>query len=254
MRKQTEYYIENKDSDKLVVFIHGIVEGTNQFRNLAKIAYRNGYSAYVILLPGHGGTSEDFQKTSYHEWVYAVGYKMQVLKEMYSEIILVGHSMGSLIAICEAIFMPSKITKLVLIDTPLNIRVSRKVIKSSLNILLGNVNDEYTKMQQDAMAVSIDHSMAYFRWIKRYLELFSLIRFTKKHVAKLNKEMLLVFASKDEFVDLISLKYFKRIQKLLVLKHSGHFAYNPKDMKILEREFKKFLIAPATNELSLIHI
>lgn len=48
-----------KNTDTIVIFIHGIVEGPAQFKDLMKLTIQHGYSAVSLLLPGHGGTGKD---------------------------------------------------------------------------------------------------------------------------------------------------------------------------------------------------
>ena len=41
-----------KNTDTIVIFIHGIVEGPAQFKDLMKLTIQHGYSAVSLLLPG----------------------------------------------------------------------------------------------------------------------------------------------------------------------------------------------------------
>ena len=52
-----------KNTNTIVIFIHGIVEGPAQFKDLMKLTIQHGYSAVSLLLPGHGGTGKDFARS-----------------------------------------------------------------------------------------------------------------------------------------------------------------------------------------------
>ena len=41
---------ENVDSNTMVIFVHGVIEGPNQFKEFAKIAYKENFSYSAILL------------------------------------------------------------------------------------------------------------------------------------------------------------------------------------------------------------
>ncbi|MDD3038219.1 hypothetical protein [Bacteroides sp.] len=56
---QQPQYIHIEGAQSIVIFIHGIVEGPNQFLHLMGIGSSAGYSVASLLLPGHGGSSKE---------------------------------------------------------------------------------------------------------------------------------------------------------------------------------------------------
>lgn len=238
------YYKQHPMSKKVVIFIHGIIEGPKQFRSLGQIAYQAGYSIYILLLPGHGGSSNAFANTDFRAWTYYVSREIRRMKGLYEEIIIVGHSMGALFALCEAAVDGGKIKALFLIDTPLVVHLKPRIIKSSYKIMSGIVKpwENYTLSEYKAISVSKTHGLGYIKWLHRYIELLSIIRYTKKQISKVNVPLFLVFADKDEFVSLKSKNYFKgKSAKYLYLMDSGHFCYNHSDLMKLEENYKIFL-------------
>lgn len=238
------YYKQHPMSKKIVIFIHGIIEGPKQFRSLAQIAYEAGYSTYILLLPGHGGSGSAFANIDFRAWTYYVSREIRRMKSLYEEIIIVGHSMGALFALCEAAVDYEKIKALFLMDTPLSIHLSPRVIKSSYTLISGKIKpwESYTLSEYKAISVSKPHGLDYIKWVYRYIELLSIIRYTKKQVSKVNVPLFLVFAYKDEFVNLKSKNYFKdKKVSYLYLRDSGHFCYNHKDLMKLEENYRIFL-------------
>lgn len=248
-----EIYKAYPDSQQVVIFIHGIIEGPKQFRRLAEIAYEAGYSIYILLLPGHGGSGELFGITGYREWIRYTSWQIKIMKQKYKEVILVGHSMGALLALCEGASFPEQIRALVLLDTPLVIRVWPRVIKGAIKIAAGKgeVADAYTRAEYHAISVKQPTTWGYVRWAMRYIELLTLVRYARKQVPRIMKPTLVVFAMKDEFVSLKSRSYLRlhlthvKVKKQfneILLKDSGHFCYHHEDLLQLEIAFKHFMM------------
>ena len=242
------YFKHYPGSKSVVIFIHGIIEGPKQFRNLAKIAYNKGRSINMLLLPGHGGSGGCFANTGYMAWVKYVTNEINRMRLYYDEIILVGHSMGALFAVCEAVSHKAQINRLVLFDIPLKIHVWPRVMEGALKILIGKVKpaEDYVVAEYNAMNVMPFErlSIHYISWARRYLELYTIIKYTRKQLKKLEVPIFIVFAEKDEFVSLKSDQYLQYLSApyfKLKLKESGHFCYNHSDLIILEKYFEEFI-------------
>lgn len=239
-------YKPNRNSCQMIVFIHGILESYKQFRALAQLAEHEGYATCLLLLPGHGGSSREFAKTSYKEWIRYTSRQIAELASWYDEIILVGHSMGALLAICEAMNPFNRIKSLFLINPPLGIHIWPRVIKSAISIKMGHVGNSrpYTQAEYHAMGVEPLRLRDTIGWINRYSELIAIIYYTRKQILKLNLPMYVVLAEKDEFVSRKSAKYFKgykgKLQKLY-LADSGHFCYRHSDLVRLEKFYLRFI-------------
>lgn len=246
MAEEEVFYRHCPQSHEAILFIHGILEGHRQFRGLAKIAYKQGYSTERFLLPGHGSSSQAFAKTDYRAWVHAVTKKIDEMLEQYDDLIIVGHSMGALFAICEGTARKRGIKALILLDPPLQIHLKYRVIEGAIKIRLGKVRREegYTLAEYHAMSVGPLEYGSIVGWVRRYSELLSIIHYTKKQIPKLHLPLLVCLAEKDEFVSLKSRKYFynyKGSLKIIYLKDSGHFCYHHTDLAILMGAYNKFI-------------
>lgn len=243
---QKTYYKHYPESQQVIIFIHGIMESPKQFRNLAKIAYKEKNSILLLLLPGHGKDLKNFEDTPFMEWVRYVSYAVYQMKKRYKFIILVGHSMGALFCLCEGAARKNKINQMIVIDTPLKVHIWPRVIKGTYAILChqGSQTNPYIISEYHAMGVSINRRFAlkYMDWLKHYMELFSIINYTRHQLQKVKVPILAIFAEKDEFVSLKSKKEFEKLKgniTILSLKESGHFCYHHSDLEILERIFKE---------------
>lgn len=239
-------YKHYKGSREAIIFIHGILEGPKQFRTLAEIAYKEGYSIYMLWLPGHGGSSIYFAHTGYMEWVKYVSKQINWLLGRYNQIIIVGHSMGALLAICETVARNKGIKALYLINTPLKIHLWPRVVKSALQIQFGKIKgfQRYTIAEYHAMGVQPIKLAAFIGWLQRYSELLAIVAYTKKKIKYLTCPMELVFAAKDEFVNMKSSEYFKESSariRTLYLWDSGHFCYHHSDLVEIEQTYTEFI-------------
>ena len=61
-KPQAEFICPCPGSHSVVLFIHGITEGPNQFKRLSALCVQNGINATALLLPGHGKNGLDFAK------------------------------------------------------------------------------------------------------------------------------------------------------------------------------------------------
>ena len=55
-----------------VLLVHGFTATTAEIQPLAETLYSAGYTVSGPLLPGHGSSPEQLNKTKWQEWVQAV--------------------------------------------------------------------------------------------------------------------------------------------------------------------------------------
>ena len=88
MERQQPCYYPREGASTIVVFIHGIVEGPDQFLGLMKRSSELGFAASSLLLPGHGGTGEGFARSSRQQWLEYVNAEIARYKKNYNSGIL----------------------------------------------------------------------------------------------------------------------------------------------------------------------
>ena len=139
---QAPFLYENKESNTMVIFIHGILEGPKQFRKFTEVVYNKGFSYSAILLDGHGGSGKKFANSSMKKWINSVEKEILKYKDKYENIILVGHSMGGLLSILLSLKYKNKVKSLILISTPLKVHVRFDMMISSIKIALEKIKDD----------------------------------------------------------------------------------------------------------------
>lgn len=116
-----------------VVFIHGAVNDHSVWVLQARAFAHHGYCVLALDLPGHGRSTDELPETieSAGQWV------LDILSDMHiSQASLVGHSMGSLIALEAAAQSKEKstnlaITHLVMVGTTYPMKVSPALLETS---------------------------------------------------------------------------------------------------------------------------
>ncbi|HEV7554976.1 MAG TPA: alpha/beta fold hydrolase [Kofleriaceae bacterium] len=101
-----------------VVCVHGFTGTPYELRYLGEQVASAGFAAVGPLLPGHGTTLDDLDRTTWHDWVNAVDASIDRTRERYGRIALVGQSLGGLLAL-HAASRRDDITCVAALATPL---------------------------------------------------------------------------------------------------------------------------------------
>ena len=239
-----EYIRIVEDAQIAVLFIHGIVGTPNHFNAFVPRVPEN-MSIYNLLLDGHGKGVGDFSRTSMKKWEEQVKRVVEELTENHREIYIVAHSLGTLLAIGQAL-ENSSITKLFLLAVPLNITFKYQALRSVVKVYFGNIkpDDKRALAARDAYGIGQDKNLfKYLGWIPRYLELFRKSRQTRSLTDALQIPCRVYQSDLDELVSLRSLQYLESRPQIIVtrLKNSGHYYYEPEDLTFLLQEFVLFL-------------
>lgn len=113
------YEIVGSQSEKKLVFLHGLLGSLNNWRSIAK----HFSSDFQILLIDQRGHGKSFHPSSgYRPEDYAEDLNSLLEELAWSKIHLVGHSMGGRNALVFATLFPTKINSLVIEDISVGIR------------------------------------------------------------------------------------------------------------------------------------
>ena len=236
--------VEVMRSEKnVVVFIHGILGHPGHFNELYGLVPKS-WDMVKLVLAGHCGGVRDLSKTTMKEWKRQIKNELDVLQREGKNIYIVAHSMGTLFAINEATRRPIK--GLFLLNVPLRIRITGRLIKTCYYVYRGdnNDNDRWIEAAIKACGIKLEKNvLLYAGWLPRYFELFAEIYKTNKLLEKLRCPCKAFIAIKDEMVSTHSARVLKAYTPadIIVLRESGHFYYHPGDNKRILSEFKKFI-------------
>lgn len=230
----------------LVLFVHGILEGPEQFRPLMKLLETQGISSAALLLPGHGSDGAAFAGSRMRQWQEYTEAAVIHFKKQYPHVIIVGHSMGGLLAMqaCQnPLAAPDGIFALGL---PLCLGVRYKGVEEVCRAFTGTLAPEHESARAVLRTCSISHVRLHqcVGWGPQYAALLGLCRRMRQMLPKLNCRMCVVLSADDEFVSLKTVSLLRRVRpdfQVTVLPDSGHFYLSGKDKKVVERCFLSFL-------------
>lgn len=239
-----EYKRFSNDSDSAILFIHGIVGTPNHFNEFVSLVPKR-FSVYNVLLDGHGKEVNEFSKTSMKKWETQVASIVEELSLSHEKIYIAAHSLGTLLAIEQAI-KNKKICNLFLLAVPLSLSIKPKMAVNSLKVYFDRIRpDDYEALAaKKCYGIKNDKNpLHYFGWIPRFLELFEKIRQSRKIIELIHINCAVFQSSKDEMVSSQSVKYLGNNPYISVrkLKNSGHYYYDKEDFNFLIAEFKKML-------------
>jgi esterase/lipase len=103
------------------LLIHGLLDCPFSLRDIGSAMQEHGILCRSILLPGHGTSPADLLAVTYQEWIQAVRYGIESLRQDAEEIILVGYSTGATLAINQALQDPT-IAKIILLSPAIKIK------------------------------------------------------------------------------------------------------------------------------------
>ena len=239
-----EYVRICRDATTAILFIHGIVGTPNHFKEFLPLIPKS-FSVHNLLLHGHGKTVKDFSKASMKKWESQVTAAVEELSMSHDKIYIVGHSLGTLLAIEQAI-KNKKVCHLFLLAVPLRLWLKPKMAINSLKVHFDKIspNDHEALAAKQCYGIKNDKNIFnYFGWIPRFLELFVKIRQTRKIIHLLNTPCWVYQSQKDEMV---SKKVAKQLQQISCittneLENSGHYYYDETDRNFMLSEFSKML-------------
>lgn len=232
------------NAQNAVLMIHGIIGTPNHFTPFIPLI-PDTYSVYNLLLGGHGGSVQDFSKASMNKWVEQVSSAVSELSRSHRNIYIAAHSMGTLLAIEQAVLHRS-VRGLFLLAVPIKIRLRWPLAANCFKVYLGTVSDKDALgvATRDSCGINLSRNpFLYLGWIPRYLELFQKICTTRHLISQISVPCYIFQSSFDEMVSIKSAEILSgnRLFQITLLEHSTHFYYDPSDLTLLRTSFISFL-------------
>lgn len=228
-----EYIRAREGVDCVVLLIHGILS-TPRFFDRFLSAIPQEWDVYNMLLDGHGGTVKDFSRTSMDRWKEQVEDRLTQLCARYKRVVVMGHSMGTLLSIGAAPRHP-RVEAMLLLDVPLRVRVKWVMIPRALKAVFGSIDesDPVEAATRSCAGIRLTRRLwQYPGWIPRFLELLRLCRETREKVGDMAVPCHVFQSRLDELVSPRSSEYFGDNPHIthIMLEQSGHFYYPEEDM------------------------
>jgi len=92
-----------------VLLVHGLAGTPNEMRMLGRSLQHAGFEVHGAQLAGHCGTVDDLVATGWRDWVQSVHAQAQVLRAQVDRVVVMGLSMGAVLALEVAAERPDLI-------------------------------------------------------------------------------------------------------------------------------------------------
>lgn len=230
------YFMVKNLEEKNIGFliIHGFGGSIEEIEPLNKYLLSNGFLTACPTLKGHTGKRKDLKGISYSEWINSAEEGLLQLGAQSEKIILIGFSMGGLIAVNLA--LKHKVCGIIMLSTPIYHWDFKRIF---LNIMedLKKGNYDNLKIYAGASLALPFSSMLNFKF---------LLHKTKALLKQINCPILIAQGLKDDTVKHRSAKYiFNKVSsKNKVLKYynkSNHIICKSEDQKKLFNDIKAFI-------------
>lgn len=109
------------------LLIHGLLDCPFSLRDIGLHLQHHDILSRAILLPGHGSKPCDLLKVSYHDWIQAVRYGVETLRQEVDHIFLIGYSTGAALSIYHAL-QDSHIAGIVLLSPAIRIKAPVDIV------------------------------------------------------------------------------------------------------------------------------
>lgn len=226
-------------ADTAILFIHGILGTPDHFSFFLPLI-PDDISIVNLLLDGHGKGVREFSQTSMKKWESQVNEAVDQLLANHKKVYIVAHSLGTLLAIEQAVKKP--VAGLFLLAVPICLAIKPRVIATCWKVYRDNIpaSDLYTIAAKNCCSITQHRNLLlYLGWIPRFLELLIKIQKTRKLLPSLTVSVSAYQSLQDELVSTASVSYLtrNRCMDVSALKHSTHYYYAPKDIAFLQEEF-----------------
>jgi len=91
--------VGDEESDVGVVLVHGFTGTPYEVRYLGEQIARAGYTVRAPLLPGHGTSIRDLDRTTWEDWVEAINRAVDAMRVRCPRVAVIGQSLGGLLAL-----------------------------------------------------------------------------------------------------------------------------------------------------------
>lgn len=242
----TPYIRMVPNADTAVLFVHGICGTPRHFDFLSSRVPHN-VSVVNVLLEGHGGDVRAFSRASMTAWEMQIRDTADMLLEKHRQLYIVGHSMGTLLAMENALRCPDKTAGMLLLAAPLRIAPKMSAMVNAVKVGMDWIKpgDTWAEAARQACGLNADrHIWRYLGWIPRYLELFALAREMRKVLPSLHTPCRVFQSMEDELVSVRSCDDLKKAPgvRLECLEHSRHYGLTDADRARVEQAFDEMLM------------
>lgn len=146
--------LDNQGSGEVIIGLHGFLDNAASLRPLAP--YLQPYHFIALDLPGHGRSSHRSADAHYHQLDFVQDLYAFIQSEGFNRVILLGHSLGGILASLYAAIFPEQVKGVISIDAcgPLT-----KSAQSSAKQIRDSIVSRYNKARSIPRFVDLDDAV-----------------------------------------------------------------------------------------------
>lgn len=235
------------------LFLHGFTATPEELRFLAESVFHLGHRALVPLLPGHGDHPAALAKTRWIDWYRAAESGAVTLGAENAPIVVVGQSLGGLLALHLAACQPQWVRCLVLLAPAIFLQAWWVETFAAVLPLLARIRPYWPKNSSDiadpeARAQRVGYNCVPLRAVSELVRLQQLVR---AQVHRVCARTLIVQSKLDHTCLWEGVKFLKeRLSgpvELLVLERSFHVVSLDYERELVARTMHQFVAACCSN-------
>lgn len=223
--------------DVAVLCLHGFTATTVEVRKMAEFLSQQGYTVKAPLLPGHGTSPVEMNKTGWRDWYGVAENSLKELQKNYSRIFVLGESMGGLLTLHLAAKYPHLCG--VLLFAPA-VRISR--------LWLAKILWPFVPVMQKKPADNQLPQQSYDAFpLKAAASLFDLQRIVRSELPDISTPIMIFQGRHDDTIDAMGAVYaHKQIgsvdKELVILNESCHLILLDKQMPQVQEMTNEFIV------------
>ncbi|NCC67577.1 MAG: alpha/beta fold hydrolase [Clostridia bacterium] len=229
-----------------VIFVHGFMGCHRQFEALADFLDDGETEMVFHVLPGHESTLAEFKKTNAKIWQDSVNELVGSMAKQYDRILLVGHSMGGLLAVRASIARPEKVCGVVCIGFPIKINVGKDWLDLNTAASKPHIDGEDPRVTaaRTMAGVTITSTGQYLSTLPQNIQFLKTTRLARRDLHMLKAPLTVINFEKDEIVAKSVPEFVKRQKsdtQIIMLPDSYHFLFTEAELVTMADEIRKML-------------
>lgn len=120
-------FLNNKRYPSAALLIHGLLDCPFSLRDIGLKLQSQGVMCRSILLPGHGTKPSDMLHVRHQEWMAALRYGLESLRNEADKIYLIGYSTGAALSVYQAL-LDNSIAGVILIAPAIRIKAPVDIV------------------------------------------------------------------------------------------------------------------------------
>ncbi|OCT16081.1 carboxylesterase [Paenibacillus pectinilyticus] len=243
--KSTEPFFwtgSGKNQETGILMIHGFTGSPSEFRRIAYELREDGYTIQAIRLPGHGTSPKDMKRTGWTDWYGHVLESFDGLAATCKNVIVMGHSMGGLLALKLAV--ERRTAGIISLATPIYL-TSRK---SALAVLVQYFKP-YIAKKPKQVSTLLDESCAYTKTpIRCVVSLRKLLKQVRGLLPQVQAPIWIGQGKKDGVVhprsaDFIQERTCSQVKQLHYYEESSHGMLLDKERERVYADISGFILS-----------